>query len=134
MKKGVTLVEILVAVVIFVTTIIAILMSFINCVFLNQLNREHVRATTHAQYVLEEINEANTNVAVIGGLILGGGWDWNTANIVAIPELSALDSENIATDATWDVAGELLNVTVTVNWDDLRGRPSNVVLRSLFAG
>lgn len=133
-KKAFTLIEILVAAVILGTVAISVLMAFINCMILNEVNRDKAQAMTHIQYALEDMNEENaaSDLLTLQANINSGFWNWTDFDING-EGLVALDGETVVTTASWEVVNELLNVAVEANWEDRRGRPMSVELRTLFA-
>ena len=135
MKKGVTLVEMVIAVMVLGIVLAGILMVFINCMFLNDANRNTGRAIGHAQYVMEDMRdfvEANDIDALFNN-VTNNNWDWNVAAIQA-EGLGVLDNENIDSTAGWENPPDnnLANITVTVNWQDRRARARSIFLRTLF--
>ena len=125
-KSGFTLVELLLAAAILAYALSAILASFINTVALNETSRNLSTATTHAEYVLEEIR--NTTFASIATNINAGNWNWNTATISG-NGLTALNNESIAVTVSGTT---LLDVIVTVTWRDLKSRVRTQNLRTLI--
>ena len=129
-KKGVTLAELLLAVAIMAFILIALLLVFINCIILNESNRNLTVATSHAQFVMEQIKDSSlTDFTGLAGRINSGTWDWNTAAITA-QGLAALPNEAIDTN----VAGTTtLDISLTVTWLDRGTRPRTQTLRTLIA-
>lgn len=125
-NKGLTLTELLLAAAILVFVLSGILALFMNCIILNESNRNLTHATSHAQYVMEGIK--HTSFADIAGDIASGLWNWNAA-AVAANGLTALDSENIVTTAS---GANPLQVTVTVTWNDRGVRQRNLQLQTLI--
>jgi len=125
MKRGLTLAELMIAAFITVFSVSAILLLFMNCIFMNTASRNTTIATSHAQYALEEIR--NTPFASIPGTWNGATWD---SAVVQSKGLSALDSEIIYIYAT---STDPIQVTVTVNWDDDGVRARSITLETLIA-
>lgn len=126
-RAGFTLPELLLAAAILAFALSGILLLFINCIFLNESNRNLTTAITHAQFVLEEIK--NTTFNNIATNINAGTWDLNSAGITA-KGLIPLSNESI--DAS--VSGTtLLDVTIPVSWRDFGTRDRNFTLRTLIA-
>jgi type II secretory pathway pseudopilin PulG len=125
---GFTLSELLLAAVILAFALSGLLTLFVNCMFLNESNRNLTIATGHAQYVMEEIK--NTNFAALKTKIDNGDWDWDGQDIGS-KGLTALSNESIDTNAT---GTDPLDVTVTVNWKDRGTRDRNTVLETLITG
>lgn len=127
-RKGFTLPELLLAAAILAFVLCGLLVLFINCVFLNEANRNSTVALSHAQYVMEDIK--NTNFYSIKTKIDNGDWDWATAGITA-RGLNPLPNESI--DTSRGSTDNPLEVAVTVTWQDRRQRNRQAALRTLFA-
>lgn len=120
--KGFTLVELLLATAILALVLTGILALFINCVFLNEANRNLAIATSHAQYIMEEIRD--TDFDSIDSAITGETWDLSENEIKSPPyNLTALIDEQIDTNITQ--SGNPLGVSVRVSWTD-RGQRARV--------
>jgi len=114
-----TIPEVLIAAIFLAVVLSGILMLFINCMLLNEANRNSTVAITHAQYIMEEIR--STPFASIKTMADNDTWDLDTAELTASPySLATLSNEAI--DTTVTTAGNLLGVTVGVSWQDRRGR------------
>lgn len=125
-KRGITISEVLLAAVILAVALTAILMTFVTTAVLTEANRNTTRATTHAQYVLEDIkNTTFTTVRNHGST----SWDWNSTTINS-KGLSALNNESIDTTVSGTT---LLTITVTVSWNDRGGRNRSLTLETLMA-
>jgi len=131
MRKALTIPEVLVAAIFLTVVLSGILMLFINCMFLNEANRNSTVAITHAQYIMEEIRSAPfSSIQTMDG---NGDWDLDADELQASPynldgEREILDSEEIKTSVN-DVSSTeglppatLLEVIVEVSWQDRRGR------------
>lgn len=121
LKKGFTLVELLIAAAIFAFATAGILLMFINCAFLDEANRNKSIATTHAEFVLEDIMEymKSADLSPLQTQINSGAWNWNTDTInneLGCTSPCALNSESIQT--TYVAATNPLEITVTVSWKD----------------
>ncbi len=115
-NQGVSLVELLVAVLILGVTLPAILLTFINSMLLNETDRNNCVAVEHAQYVLEEIK--SSTASAVASEINSGNWDWNT-NQIESEGLTPLREEAIDTSVS---GTDFLTITVSVSWDDRLGR------------
>jgi len=119
-RRAFTLTELLLAAAILAFALTGLLMIFINCIFLNDANRNLTIAFTHAQFAMEEIK--NTDFASIASQT------WNNATIIS-KGLVPLNSESIIITVT---GTEPLDVLVTVNWKDRGVRDRSTVLRTLI--
>lgn len=126
-NHGFTLPEILLTVAILSYSLSAILATFINSIALNEMSRNLSIATSHAEFVLEEIR--NTTFSSISTNITNGSWNWDTAE-VGTNGLTALNSEAIAATVSGTT---LLDVTVTVSWNDAQSRARTRSLRTLIS-
>ena len=126
-SKGITLTELLLAAGIMVFVLASLMVLFIHCFFLNNTNRNRSLALHHAQYILEEIRDADFATAEYS--VTNGAWDWGQTEILA-NNLILLNGETIDTSVTQ--SGDPLGVMVTVNWLGSRGRPSLIHLRTLL--
>jgi hypothetical protein len=125
--RGLTLAELLLAAGILAFVLSALLILFVNCVLLNQANRNLTLAISHAQYVMEDIK--NTNFTEIKTKIDIGDWDWSAADI-ATEGLTVLNNESI--DTSHGSIDDPLEVTVSVQWEDQRQRQRQTGLRTLI--
>lgn len=124
MKKGLTLAELMIAAFIMVFSVSAILLLFMNCIFMNTASRNTTVATSHAQYLLEEIR--NTPFASIPAT-----WDGQTRDSLNNPEgFSLLDNESIIISAP---SADPIQVTVDVYWYDDGVRARSIELQTLIA-
>jgi prepilin-type N-terminal cleavage/methylation domain-containing protein len=138
-KKGVTLVELLLAAAILSLASAVLFLLFGNCILLNEFNRNRSIALSHAQYVLEEIK--NSNFTTLEADINDGDWDWNTNQLENIfdpgdnIEIIPLRSEVIDTNVNdIGVAAPLLDVVATVTWQSRGGENRVITLETLIAG
>jgi prepilin-type N-terminal cleavage/methylation domain-containing protein len=125
--RGFSLTELLLAAAILAFVLCGLLVLFVNCLFLNEANRNLSLAMTHTQYIMEKIQEeirrADINITAIESAITGGSWDWDEAEI-ASNNLVSLPSETIDTNVFQ--SGDPLGITVRVDWKD-RGRRDRYV-------
>lgn len=125
--RALTLAELMIATFIMLLSICGVLLLFINCIFMNSGSRNVTIATSHAQYVLEDIR--NTPFANIYADITGGVWDW-TVSTISAKGLTPLDNEVIDTSST---GASPLDVTVTITWDDEGLRSRSLTVQTLMA-
>ncbi len=111
-----TLVELLATAAILAYSLSVILATYVGCFALNAASRNLTAATSHAEFVLEDIR--NTAFSSVGASITGGTWNWNTAAVTS-NGLNALNGESIAVTYTGNT---IYNVQVTVSWKDLNNR------------
>ncbi len=133
MRRGLTLAELMIAAFIIVFSVSAILLLFMNCIFMNTASRNVTLATSHAQYVLEEIRNTTPFTNIYSLILAGGinGWDWDAATIEQ-RGLAVLDNELITTTAP-DGDVNPLNVRVTLTWMDDGVRQRSIALDTLIA-
>ena len=123
-----TLPELLLTAAILSYSLSAVLATYINSIALNDASRNLTTAVSHADFVLENIR--NTTFANIAANISSGSWNWNTATITT-RGLTALNSESIAVTSS---GTNLLDVVVTVSWNDLHGRSRSRVVNTTISG
>ena len=121
-KGAFSLPELLLATAILAFALCAILLSYVNCFFLNESSRNLNIAISHAAYVMEEIK--NTSFSSITTNINSGNWDWSGTDITS-RGLTALNNETIDAQVNGTT---MLDVLVTVYWKDrgLRNRSTGV--------
>ena len=128
--RGFTLSELLLAAAILVFVLAGLLALFINCLLLNEANRNLTVATAHAQYIMEQIKD--TDFSQVETKINLGDWDLDASEIESAPyNLTALSNENI--DTIVSQSGNPLGISVTVQWDDRPGRSRSAQLDTLIA-
>ena len=123
-QKAVTLSELLLATAILAFVLSGLLLLFTRCILLNDENRNLAAATSHAEYVLEDIRQKVFSTVQAG--ISNGSWDWNTSQISS-QGLTALSNEAVDTQAS---GSNPLQVTVTVTWTDRSQRPRSASLQT----
>jgi Tfp pilus assembly protein PilV len=126
MKKirAFTLAEMLLAAIILTVGIIGILLVFINCMFLDDANRNLTVAVSHGQFAMEEIKD--TAFANISNNYNNVTWN---ASAIAAKSLSALNNETMQ----FQVSGTtILTVIATVGWWDRGVRYKSLILETLI--
>lgn len=126
-NRGFTLSELLLACAILAFVLTGLLVLFINCIFLNEANRNLSVATGHAQYAMEEIKDTDFDSIKTKGD--NGDWDWCDSATITSKGLTPLNNECINTGVT---GTEPLDIVVTVSWQDLKGRNRNIALETLI--
>ena len=122
-KKGFTLFELMIAIVIGALTLTALVEGFVGIMVLNEMSREKTIAINHAQYVMEQFQDTN-----FSNLTTTDWTTWATNN-----GYNTLDNEqiNVSFNA---LATDLFEITTTVTWQT-RNRPmavSFLTLRSVY--
>lgn len=112
--SGFSLIEVMLGVAILAVVITASLLTFVNCVLLNDASRNLVTASNDAQYVLEQIKAL----------------DYNSISSYAAPEFSNLSNEMITINRS--IGATLSTVTVNVNWQENQNT-KNFSLSTYFA-
>ena len=125
--RALTLAEVMIAAAVLILVCSMLYLLFVNCIILNQLNRERTIAMSHAEYIMEEIrNESFTGLHA--KIMTSNFWDWDEADITAA-ELQALTGESINVTSDDSVA-DLLDVSVTVSWTNRRSETGQETLRT----
>jgi len=128
LAKALTLAEIVITAGILALVCSMLFLSFVNCIILNESSRNLTRASSHAQYVIEDIK--NADVSSLQSNINNGSWDWGVADISS-RGLEALDAESIDTNEI-GTDPDLLDVVVNINWQDRGGRVRNITIETLI--
>lgn len=130
--RAFTLPELLLAAAILAVVVTGMLSLFVSCLFLNENNRNLTVASSHAQYIMEEIK--NTDFMAIKSKADNGDWDWCQAGDFSDHSLAYLNSECVDTQVNWQDApsNTLLDVVVQVNWQDRGGRQRVLSLETFF--
>ncbi|MFA7676791.1 MAG: hypothetical protein WCY34_01320 [Candidatus Omnitrophota bacterium] len=128
--KGLSLIELMVAALFLVIVIVSILLLFIACIQLNESSRNLTTATTHAQCIMENIE--NSDFSEIQTKSDNGDWDLSAEDIETVPySLTALTNETV--NATVVTEEDLVRVTVEVSWQDSSGRNRSTSLVTYVA-
>ena len=123
--KGLTLIELLIAMSFLAVVLSGLLALFISCAFLNDANRNLMIATSHAQFAMEEVK---TNI--FAGISPNyNGLCWDSAAVTG-KGLSPLANETLCFRVT---GTDELDVTVTANWLDLRSRARSTALETVIS-
>ncbi len=139
-KKSFALMELMLAALFLTIIFLSLITSFIACLLLNESNRNLSIATTHAQYIMEEIKDSVSTVNGFDNLrvTVPTQWNWSESGDFTSRGLSYLSGENINVTFSDAVSGgvpnstsQLLDVRVTVNWLD-RARNHNVALETFL--
>lgn len=129
-NKGFTLAELLLAAVILSFVLSGLLLLFTNCFLLNESSRNLSVATSHAEYIMEEIRSASfTGLEARINAAGANGWDLDTAQLQGVPySFSTLSNESVST-AVFQ-SGNPLGVSVTLNWQDRGAKDRSTELRT----
>ena len=127
-NKSFTLPELLIAAIIMAVVFIMMLTVYANCCSLEEASRNLIVATSHADFVMEDIR--NTSFSNLSTDITSGNWNWNSTNITAA-QLTPLNNESIATQAS---GTNPLDITVTVTWRDSQQKNRTKVLETYISG
>jgi prepilin-type N-terminal cleavage/methylation domain-containing protein len=113
-RRGFTLFELMIALVILVVALGGLLLSLTYCILLDESNNNLVIAVNDARYTLEQIK----------------GLDYDAIADYVPPTLSNLDDEAIS--LTRSIGAKIAEVTVDVSWTE-RARLRNVSLSTRIA-
>jgi len=124
--RGFTLWELMVAAGILAFLLSGMLLVFVNCIFLNQSNRNLTIALSHSQFAMEEVKSASSLSVILASYPTGTCW--SSANLTA-KGLAPIDNESVC----FSVSGTtLLDVVVTTSWKDRGVRDRSVSLETLI--
>ena len=110
-RDAFTLVELLMAIVILTVGVFGVLSFVINTSYSIQLARDLTVATTHANYILEEMKASDTLAEITSTT-----WDVNSLDAQA----DVLSNE-VITVTYDDAAADPLHITINVAWSNSRG-------------
>lgn len=128
--KGLTLSELMVATMISLFAFTVLLALFINCIFLNEANRNLTTALTHAQYILEDIKSQAT-FSQTKDRLNSGYWNLTSSQLNSTPyNFPVLPNESVATNVI--NATDPLVFSIRVNWKDRGLRARSTELRTLI--
>lgn len=143
LNRGFTLTELILTTAILVFALTGLLMLFINCLILNESNRNLTIAISHAEYAMENIKNAGS-IENIRNKINNGDWDLNTNGINNMG-LQALTGESITTCCCVPPCTQAnpclgscpsgtnpLGIYLRVDWQDRNQRARNICLSTLF--
>ena len=115
-KAGLTLLEVMLTSGILLIAIVALLYTFVNCIFLNESNKEALTAANDAQYVLEQIKSLA----------------FSQIESYTPPVFTNLEDENIPAPVVTVISSRVKRVTVNVSWTDKRRRARSFALTTQF--
>jgi len=132
LRKSFTLIELVLATLMLIFVLVALASSFLACSLLNEASRNLLIATSHAQYVMEEIkNKASTTAGFteLTSAYVNTTWNWSTPAAINTKGLIALRGESIQTTL---VETTYKDVLVTVNWQDQNNRGRHIDLETII--
>ncbi len=128
-NKGFTLSELLLAAAILAFVLSGLLLLFINCIILNEANRNLSVATSHAQYIMEEIKNAGTLQSIKAKIDSG-----NFTSFQVLPNenitVCCCNSPCSSCLGSCQSAGDPLGIYVRVNWKDRSVRDRYIELKT----
>ena len=113
-SKGFTLLELMLAAAIMIVAILGLLSLLINCMVLNDSNKNLVVAANDAQYVLEQMK----------------GLTYDNINNYTAPNFTNLDNETI--NLARSIGAQIAEVSVNVSWTG-RQRNRSFILSTRIA-
>ncbi len=113
-RRGFTLLELMVTVAILVFAIGGLFTSFMYSALLRETSANLVKASTDAQFVLEQMK----------------GVSYSALSAYVPPALNSLPNENVTLQK--NIGARIAEVTVNVSWTE-RGRNRNFALTTRFA-
>ncbi|MGI6487876.1 MAG: prepilin-type N-terminal cleavage/methylation domain-containing protein [Syntrophomonadaceae bacterium] len=131
-QRGITLVEILVAVVLLSLVSTIFLNLLVTAMGWNELAADKTRATNYAASVMEELRTVSSDFSVLCGYTYSydqGNWDELGLSLPAMEEKMKAE---VAIQADDEAAG-LFGIKVLVEWGH-RGKQREVVLESMIWG
>ncbi len=128
LRKAFTLPEILLAAMILGFCVSVILISYINSLNLNDSSRNLTIASSHAEFILEEIR--NQPLDDVRRQIEAGEWFFNERRI-AEKMLQPLKNELIRVEGSVE---DPLKIKVTVTWKDKNSRERDYALKTIISG
>ncbi|MFC1514762.1 prepilin-type N-terminal cleavage/methylation domain-containing protein [Candidatus Omnitrophota bacterium] len=126
-RRAFTLPELLLAMAILAFALCSILLGFITCFTLNEINRNTTSATSHAQYKMEQLKDTPF-LSIVNDTINATDGDWPSV-------LDALPTEALTVTVTevGGTNGTLLDINVTASWQDRGLRQRNITLQTYIA-
>lgn len=121
-KNAFTLVEVLITTVILTVVFTGLIKLIINCTTLSKSAESLTYAIGEAQSKIEEIKNSSYDNVV-------SNYDNTTFNLNAI---SGGTGKIKVSEIGADVVSDLLEVDLSINWDDTSGRARSTVLRALI--
>lgn len=123
LKNALSLVEVMISAVLFLTVVSGLFTSIVNCMFLNQSNANTITAALDAQYILEEIKSLTYSDITVTYL----NTNYPSANF------NNLDNESLSYTVNDIVGGSNVRkeVVVEVSWNE-RSRSREFKLSTRF--
>ncbi len=108
-KRGFTLIELMLSVVILLISILALLSGFLGSLFLNNSSTNLTTAVNDAQNVLEQIKSLNYTTCIQNNFA-GGCY--------SLPVLTNLPGETVALSPAPTIGPSISKITVKISWQD----------------
>lgn len=120
---GVTLIETTFAVAVLVVALVSVLGVLVKAQEANALNRSKVLAFDEARAIIDQIKDLDAQGAAFPDALL-------KALPAGTAPLVSTTLSNATRTIAWGAATDPMQVTVTVQWSDLRGHPLSISLTS----
>ncbi len=117
-SRGFSLIELMFAIAILLVVILGAIVSFINCMFLNEFNRHLVIAANDAQYALEQIKAQNFSdiSTYISGYSAGKFTNLPVENITFPNPVYTSTLDTITVQVSWNERQGTKNFSITTRF------------------
>ena len=127
-KSGFTLLELMIGAAVLIVALVGLIAAYVGCFTLNESARNLTTASNHAQCIMEEIRDRNSDYNITQE-------DWTTWASTDLPDggsCNTLDNESIVVTYPSGTGANPLEILVTVNWAE-KGRQRSMQAATLFA-